>query len=630
MYNPTVSNTNIDQLRLMRILLVDSNLPNIIQLRSILEDAGFKNLLVAKDSEEAMQCLRDSVRNEVSNIDLIMLPSSMLDGDVYEFCSNLRNFSEWNYIPAIITTESDGWWQEDVARLAYDAGATDVIFKPVRGMDLIPRISLALTLKQERNLRKRHEEDLGNELAERKVMEARLQYLVGHDDLTGLANRRRLEQALELAVIHAKNFQRTSAMLYLDLDQFKIVNDTEGHDCGDRMLISLANLLRQQIDPSNTLARIGSDEFVVLVENTSAEEATEVAERLRKTIDEFRFESGIRTYHICACVGIALINPAENVSASEILTRADQACHIAKSRGRNIVHTYNNSDSELAYLRQDVYWMPLIRNAIANNKFRFAFQPVVRVSDGQIRHYEALLRMVDEEGELILPDNFIPVAERMGLIHQIDMWVIEHAIDFLESLPPQQSHISLNINISGHAFHDQSLLPLIQKKLEMTWVSAHRLTFEITETAAIANFAETREMVARLRALGCRFALDDFGAGFNSFQYLKNFPVDFLKIDGGFIVNLHNDPVDQVLVKSMIDIAHSLGKKTVAEYIESPQSLALLRNFGVDYMQGNYLGAPETELATTTPFDTLVSPQQKKAASEKKEEQKEQPHKTME
>ena len=596
--------TDIDTLRSMCILVVENNLPQIIQLRSILEEGGFTNLVTAKSIEEAMSALRTNLNNEKSNIDLLLIPSQLQDGNIHDFCHSLKSYAEWEDIPVIVTADSDGWWQEATARQAYEAGASDVVFKPIRAMDLIPRVTLSLTLKKERDQRRQHEEDMGNELAERKIMEARLQYLVGHDDLTGLSNRRRLEQAMELAVLRASNFKRTAALLYLDLDQFKVVNDTEGHDCGDRMLVSVSNILRQNVDSDDLLARIGSDEFAILLENTTEELALEKAEELRITLDEFRFESNIRTYHLCTCVGVTIIDGENTSTASEYLAQADQACHIAKNHGRNIVHKYNHDDAELHRLRNDVHWVPMIRDALLNDRFFLLFQPVVRVSDGKASHYEALIRMKGDNNEILSPEEFIPAAERMGLIHHIDLWVVEKAIDFLGTLSGEFSQVSLNINLSGHAFQDQSLLSLIQKKLDMTWVSASRLTFEITETAAIANYVQTREMVARLRALGCRFALDDFGAGFNSFNYIKNFPVDYLKLDGAFISNLKNDPVDKILVKSMITVAHSLGKKTVAEYVEDAETLSILKNYGIDFVQGYFLGKPSTELTTKL----LISP----------------------
>ncbi|HEY4732087.1 MAG TPA: EAL domain-containing protein, partial [Gammaproteobacteria bacterium] len=258
-------------------------------------------------------------------------------------------------------------------------------------------------------------------------------------------------------------------------------------------------------------------------------------------------------------------------------------------------------------LRSAVYWVPRIRDALANNKFRLLFQPVINLSTGVTQHYEALIRMTGDKDELITPDKFIPIAERMGLIHDIDLWVVKHAIDVLHQLPAHQSNLSLNINLSSHAFQDPALLPLVRDRLASTGVAANRITFEITETAAVANFEQTREMVCQLRELGCSFALDDFGAGFSSFNYLKQFPVDYQKIDGGFITNLVNDPIDQTLVKSIIEIARTLGKHTVAEFVESAEVLNMLKEYGANYAQGYHIGKPTQHFQTTDLHKLLTS-----------------------
>jgi EAL domain-containing protein (putative c-di-GMP-specific phosphodiesterase class I) len=285
---------------------------------------------------------------------------------------------------------------------------------------------------------------------------------------------------------------------------------------------------------------------------------------------------------------------------SVLIAEAHQACYAAKANGRNMVQLYNDKDTEACTRRSDILWVPLIREALMENRFFLVFQPVVRVKDGAITHYEVLIRMRGKRSDIFSPGEFIPVAERMGLIHHIDLWVVDKSIDFLASLPEHQSHVSLTINLSGVAFQDQSLLPLIKQKLEMTWISASRLAFEITETATVANYQQTREMIARIRALGCHFALDDFGAGFSSFDYIKKFPVDYLKIDGQFIKNLLHDETDQVLVKAMIDIARKLGKRTIAEFVENPKVLSLLKTLGIDYVQGYLIGKPEPHLLDKT------------------------------
>ena len=261
----------------------------------------------------------------------------------------------------------------------------------------------------------------------------------------------------------------------------------------------------------------------------------------------------------------------------------------------------------------DVRWVPKLRDALKKGLFFLVFQPVIRLNDGLVSHYEVLLRMRDDEGQIYTPDVFIPVAERMGLIHSIDMWVIEHAIDYLAGLGNDQAHLALTINLSGHAFHNPRLLPFLEEKLQATWVTPNRLIFEITETAAIANFAQTRTMIAKLHSLGCSFALDDFGTGFNSFEYIKNIPVDYIKIDGQFVHNLADDTTDQVLVRAMVEIAHTLGKKVIAEYVESSEILQLLYQMEVDYVQGFLFGKPQAQLLPCNifPLDQLKPKQEK-------------------
>src|SRR3569832_2908708 len=268
----------------------------------------------------------------------------------------------------------------------------------------------------------------------------------------------------------------------------------------------------------------------------------------------------------------------------------------AKTHGRNVVHLFNKEDTEMVTLRSAIHWVPLIRDALANDKFKLVFQPVLDIKENRVSHYESLIRMMSNDGRLITPNHFIPVAENMGLLHDVDLWVVSHAIDVLHELPAQQSHISMNINLSSYAFQDKALLPTVRKKLGETGVRAERISFEITETAAIANYDQTRKMILLLRELGCQFALDDFVAGFNSFRHVKEFPVDFLKIDGCFFRNLAKDTVDQSLVRSMIDIARTLGKKIVAEFVEDRESLELLYEWGADYAQGYYIGKPQLEI----------------------------------
>jgi len=592
---PNSGTTQFDELRQMSILLVDDINDNVELIKSMLTRSGFTKILTADSGKAALDCLQQQVKNNASTIDLVLLDIMMPGMDGYELCRILRSHEEWTDIPVIMIT-ANASWQEKVVRESFEVGATDIMFKPIRRVDLMPKIISALSLKKERDLRKSREQELETELSERRIVEARLQHLVNHDDLTGLGNRRRLEQQLELVVAQARKKGQISALLYIDLDHFKVINDAEGHAAGDRLLIEVANVFRHEIGTAGLLARISSDEYTVLFEDITEEETLKIAERARQVMEQFQFTTNNNTYHIGASIGVAIINPGEIVTSSEILARADQACYVAKTHGRNVVHLFSKEDTEMLTLRSAIHWVPLIRDALANNKFKLVFQPVLDLKNKTVTHYETLIRMIGNDGKLLEPSNFIPVAEKMGLIHDIDLWVVNRAIDILHELPEQHKNTSFNINLSSHAFQDTALLPLLKEKLAQTGIDAGRITFEITETAAVANFSQTREMIMNIRELGYRFALDDFGSGFSSFNYIKEFPVDYLKIDGAFITNLLHDQVDQTLIKSMIEIARKLNKKTVAEFVENRKVLDLLIEYGADYAQGYFIGKPSPEL----------------------------------
>ncbi|MGX2039573.1 putative bifunctional diguanylate cyclase/phosphodiesterase [Methylocaldum sp. MU1018] len=584
------------------IIIGEHNESHRAQIELILSEAGFANFLAASSGIELLDQLRRLQRSP-EDIGLIILNGHLPECQVDEFCLSFSSTDEGAGIPVIVFTEVSAELDDkQMFRLAQlGRQGVSLIAKPIRGRDFIPLVNMSLTLRNERYLRRSQEEQLLNELAERKVMEARLKYLVAHDELTGLANRRSLEKKLQLAIHRCRSFDQGGALLYLDLDRFNMINDLEGHETGDRLLVAAVSLLHGTLDVDHIAARIGADEFCIFLENVKRQEALSIAERLRRALDGFHFVTGQDSYHISASIGVALLESRRLAShPSVLIAEAHQACYAAKAAGRNMVQLYDGKDTEACTRRSDILWIPLIREALTENRFFLVFQPVVRVKDGAITHYEVLIRMRGKRSDIFSPGEFIPVAERMGLIHHIDLWVVDKSIDFLASLPEHQSHISLTINLSGVAFQDQSLLPLIKQKLEMTWISASRLAFEITETATVANYQQTREMIARIRALGCHFALDDFGAGFSSFDYIKKFPVDYLKIDGQFIKNLLHDETDQVLVKAMIDIARKLGKKTIAEYVESPKVLSLLKTLGVDYAQGYLIGKPESHLLDKT------------------------------
>jgi len=585
----------LEELRAMGILVAAAADDDATPVDVMLAKNGFSHVVTAASGDEVLQALRTSLEFGARPVDLLLLDVSAAQFDGHELCRAIRRQPAWIDMPIILIRQRSAW-QEDLLPASFDAGANDILFHPVQRVELIPRVISALLLKKERDIRRQHESELETELAERKVMEARLQYLVSHDDLTGLYNRRRFELALEDALTRARANGTTGALLYVDLDQFKVINDLEGHTIGDRLLMSIANILRKQLRTHDVLARISSDEYAVLIEDAGEEVALARAEALRTAIDEYRFRTEDRNYHVCASIGVTLLLPHEDVNASEALARSSQACFEAKTHGRNLVHLFNKDDVETNILRNAADWVPRIREALAHGRFCMAFQPVIELPGGRVVGYEALIRMRETGGELITPDRFIPVAERMGLIHDIDLWVVQHAIDVLASLPREQAHLTLNVNLSIHAFQDPALMALVRDKLARSGVAAERITFEITETAAVASYDQTRNMINQLRELGCRFALDDFGTGFSSFNYLKQFPVDYLKIDGSFIRNLLNDPVDQRLVKSMIEVGRTLGKVVVAEFVENAEILALLEEYGVNRAQGNFIGEPLPEI----------------------------------
>jgi len=583
-----------DGLNAMRIIIANENANHALFTEALLHRSGFKNTQMIASGQELIAELNHSLQSQQDEIDLILMSSTLSDIKWQTLCKRINQSHVWRDIPVILIA-SDPEWFEASAKQTFNCGITDVIYTPLRPAHFSPRIYSALLLKKERIVRMMNRQAIETELAERKIIGARLQHLVNHDDLTGLYSRRRLVKAFEKALLFSTNTTQTISLLHIDIDQFKVINDLEGHQAGDQLLVNIANLLRDFIDDDKTIARINSDEYSILINNCTLEAALLFSEKVRHAMKTFTFEIDDRIYNVGVSIGLAVTIKGEDISASEMLARADQACFVAKKHGRNMIHQYDNQDKETHQLREEAFWAPKIKDALNNSRFCLMFQPVVNLKTNQIEHYEALIRMHDENNELVSPGIFIPVAERIGMIHDIDNWVIKQAINALQQLPADKSYISLNINLSSHAFHDPGLLQRIKDALAESQVDAKRITFEITETEAIENYEQTREMIIKLRELGCSFALDDFGVGFNSFSYLKQFPVDYLKIDGSFIINLVNDKVDQTLVKSMVEISKTLGKKTVAEFVESEAILNMIKSYGIDYAQGYYIGKPGSE-----------------------------------
>ncbi|MBI2311822.1 MAG: EAL domain-containing protein [Betaproteobacteria bacterium] len=449
-------------------------------------------------------------------------------------------------------------------------------------------------------IRSREGNIIGTVLAFRDVGESRkmahqLSWQATHDSLTGLVNRAEFERRLDALVEEANTDGTAHALLYLDLDQFKVVNDTCGHVAGDELLRQLAALLHGSIRDSDTLARLGGDEFGVLLHGCPLERALIVGEGLRQTLTEFRFAWQEKAFVIGISIGVVAI-AGGGLHRPGILAAADAACYSAKDKGRNRIQAYLPDDTELAQRRGEMQWVSRLTRAFEEDRFTLYCQRIQAILDGapQETHYEVLVRMVDEEGRHVPPMAFIPAAERYGLMPAIDRRVVALAFEACHELAAsiRGPLPMLCVNVSGASLNDEQFLYFVQERLLHHRAPASMICFEITETAAIANLTRASRLIRELRQAGFKFALDDFGSGLSSFAYLKNLPVDFLKIDGSFVKDMAADLIDRAMVNAINDIGHVMGIKTIAEWVENEETLAMLRRMGVDYAQGYGIEMP--------------------------------------
>src|SRR5580658_7936496 len=436
-----------------------------------------------------------------------------------------------------------------------------------------------------------------HDVSESRELNRRLSYHASHDLLTGLVNRREFEARMERALKSAKAREASYALCYLDIDQFKIVNDSCGHGAGDALLGQVGALLKSKVRWRDTLSRLGGDEFGILLESCSLDEAMHTAEQLREAVRTFRFTWEDRVFRLGASVGVVPIT-AESEDVASILSAADSACEAAKEAGRNRVHSFAENDIELMRRRREMQWAARINAALEEGRFelfRMTIMPLQRPDPGQ--HYELLLRMRDESGRIVSPDNFISAAERYGIAPAIDRWVIENALRWLVSEADERETLKLcSINLSGQSLGDDKFLPFVIDQFHRSGLDASKICFEITETAAVASFSQANRFIQSLKELGCKFALDDFGTGLSSFGYLKHFPVDYLKIDGSFVREILRDPIDREMVRSINEIGHLTGKQTIAEFAENQEIINMLQSLGVDYAQGYGVSQPQRVL----------------------------------
>jgi len=432
------------------------------------------------------------------------------------------------------------------------------------------------------------------DMTEEMAVSDKLDHLARHDSLTGLINRREVEERLGRVLDSVQQNKTEHILCYLDLDQFKVINDTCGHLAGDELLRQIAGLLGEQVRKRDTLARLGGDEFGVLMEHCDLHEGIRVANKIRDAVAEYRFQWEGKTHTVGVSIGVVSITD-DSGDITDVLKAADAACYAAKESGRNRIHVYHEQDTVLATRHGEMQWVSKINHALEENRLQLTLQPIAPIQGimNQKLSYEVLLRMQGEDGQIILPEDFLGAAERYNLSNKIDRWVISNLFRWQANNKEKLEHIFVfNINLSGQSLGDVDFLNFTIAELKKYKVPAEKICFEITETAAITNLTSANRFMHALKQLGCVFALDDFGTGLSSFGYLKSLPVEYLKISGLFVKDIMDDTIDLAMVKSINEIGHVMGKKTIAESVESEEVLARLRELGVNYAQGYALGKP--------------------------------------
>jgi diguanylate cyclase (GGDEF)-like protein/PAS domain S-box-containing protein len=509
--------------------------------------------------------------------------------------------------------EAHGFPVEKVLRLVHESNHEEVV-NPVHEClkingvavmgphtALLQRSGLSLSVEASAApMRNREGEIIGvvmvcQDVSTSRKLSLQLSYQASHDSLTGLFNRLKFEEQLNQLLADMEG-QSHHALLYLDLDQFKIVNDTCGHIAGDELLRQIAGNLKKRIRQGDVLARLGGDEFGILLRNCNLERATAIADKILKEVKEFRFAWDDKTFEIGTSIGVAEIT-SDNLNAANIMSAADMACYAAKDMGRNRVHVYQPTDIGLLKRHGEMNWTTLITQALEQDRFVLYAQPIMAIGNagGSGYHWEILLRMKDKDGGIIPPNTFIPAAERYNKMLSIDRWVVRNVFSAIAkgcfSTAAGSTRV-IAINLSGASLGDDGMLDYICASSSEFGISLNEICFEVTETVAISNLTKATHFINDLKSRGCRFSLDDFGSGLSSFGYLKNLPVDYIKIDGSFVKDMVTDPIDRAMVEAINQIGHVMQIQTIAEWVENEETLSLLKQIGVNYAQGYHTGKP--------------------------------------
>jgi diguanylate cyclase (GGDEF)-like protein len=424
--------------------------------------------------------------------------------------------------------------------------------------------------------------------------DARLLEMANHDSLTGLFNRRRFVEELKKETTAVMRHGHTSAVLFVDLDQFKYINDSCGHQAGDRLIRKVADELSRSVRSDDVVARFGGDEFAILVRKTTIDGAQSAANTILTNMRRMAHVEDERVFHIHCSIGIAVMN-GDHLYYDDLINKADVACRRAKRAGRNRSVIYADSDEAKKQDAAGVGWVNQLRNALDDDSFELRFQPINDIHTGKTTHHEVLIRLRGEEGKIIPPDAFLASAVRFGMMSEIDFWIIDNAAKAYAKYSKQMNELKLSINLSANAFESDDLVQHIRQAFDKHSVDTRHIIFEITESLAIRHPPHVEQQIAAIRDMGCEFALDDFGTGYSSFSYLQKLQFDYIKIDGSFVEDMMNKPVDQKMIKLIAEIGHEAGMKTIAEYVQDVESLALLEELGVDLAQGYFVGKPARE-----------------------------------